>query len=208
MVAALRLVGAIPIGLTNISELCMWWESSNNVHGRCNNPYDCTRTVGGSSGGEGCAQGAALSAFGIGSDIGGSIRMPSFFNGIFGHKPSPFAVPNHGQYPQPITTEQATFLGLGPMCRRAEDLVPIFKVIVDKVYLEQLRLDEKIDIKNIKFYLQEGDTKAFLVSPVDQEIRELFGKISLHLNKAHGIKATKVSCKITQSNNLIYYKYI
>lgn len=80
-IARLRQAGAIPIGLTNVSELCMWWESSNNVHGRTNNPYDTSRIVGGSSGGEGCAQACAASAFGIGSDIGGSIRMPSYFNG-------------------------------------------------------------------------------------------------------------------------------
>lgn len=64
VVALLQNAGAIPIALTNVSELCMWWESANNVHGRSNNPYDISRIVGGSSGGEGCAQAAACSAFG------------------------------------------------------------------------------------------------------------------------------------------------
>lgn len=63
-VALLRATGAIPMALTNVSELCMWWESANNVHGRSNNPYDVNRIVGGSSGGEGCAQASACSAFG------------------------------------------------------------------------------------------------------------------------------------------------
>lgn len=64
VVASLRRAGAIPIALTNVSELCMWWESANNVHGRSNNPYNTNHIVGGSSGGEGCAQAAAVSAFG------------------------------------------------------------------------------------------------------------------------------------------------
>ncbi|CAH0564319.1 unnamed protein product [Brassicogethes aeneus] len=195
VVASLRNAGAIPLGLTNVSELCMWWESSNNVHGRSRNPYDFSRIVGGSSGGEGSCQAAALSAFGIGSDIGGSIRMPSFFNGVFGHKPSPLTVPNHGQYPQPITEEQNIFLGIGPMCRRAEDLTPILKVIANKSHLEMMRLDEPVDIQKVRFFYQESDTDSFLVSPVAQEIKDLFPKICIYLNKAHGIKASKVSFK-------------
>ncbi|XP_048652668.1 fatty-acid amide hydrolase 2 [Marmota marmota marmota] len=89
VVALLKKAGAIPIGITNCSELCMWYESSNKIYGRSNNPYDLQHIVGGSSGGEGCTLAAACSVIGVGSDIGGSIRMPAFFNGIFGHKPSP-----------------------------------------------------------------------------------------------------------------------
>jgi len=80
--------GAILLATTNTSELAMWWESHNYVHGRSKNPYDTSRIVGGSSGGEGAVLAAAASPMGLGSDIGGSIRMPAFFNGIFGHKPS------------------------------------------------------------------------------------------------------------------------
>uniref|UniRef100_A0A803V9W8 Amidase domain-containing protein n=1 Tax=Ficedula albicollis TaxID=59894 RepID=A0A803V9W8_FICAL len=88
VVSRLKQAGAIPLGVTNCSELCMWYESSNRVYGRTNNPYDLQRIVGGSSGGEGCALAAACSVVGVGSDIGGSIRMPAFFNGVFGHKPT------------------------------------------------------------------------------------------------------------------------
>ncbi len=84
-VARLRAAGAIPLGVTNISELCMWFESQNKVWGRTNNAYDRTRTAGGSSGGEGAIVGAGASPIGLGSDVGGSIRMPSFFYGVFGH---------------------------------------------------------------------------------------------------------------------------
>ena len=80
--------GAIPLGVTNTSELTMWIESENRLYGRTNNPYDATRTAGGSSGGEGAAVGCGGSPFGIGSDIAGSLRIPAFFCGVFAHKPS------------------------------------------------------------------------------------------------------------------------
>ena len=127
-VARLRAAGAIPLGVTNLSELCMWMESSNGVYGRTNNPYDLRRTVGGSSGGEGAIVGAGGAPFGLGSDVGGSIRMPAFFNGVFGHKPTGGLVPNSGQYP--ISENDALlYLTTGPIARRAEDLMPLLRVL-------------------------------------------------------------------------------
>lgn len=120
--------------------------------------------------------------------------MPAFFNGVFGHKPSQNIVSNVGQYPIPTNKEQASFLGLGPMCRRADDLLPILKVIAGKNAV-QLKLDETVELKNLKFYYQETDAGSHLVSPVNQEIKELFKKIVVHLEKAHKIKAKKVEIK-------------
>lgn len=191
-ITSLRNAGAIPIALTNVSELCMWWESANKVHGRSCNPYDISRIVGGSSGGEGCAQAAAISAFGIGSDIGGSIRMPSFFNGIFGHKPSPCVVSNQGQFPEPVTEEQNRFLGIGPMCRRAEDLLPILKVLTAS-HKEKLKLDEPVDVRKLKWFYQDNDSGSFMVSAVAPEIKQLFTKVCKHLDKAYGVKVTKMN---------------
>jgi predicted small secreted protein len=78
-----------------------------------------------------CLSSALLAAcgspFGIGSDIGGSIRMPAFFNGIFGHKPTFGLVPNNGQFPD-AQGNLTKFLVTGPMCRFTEDLIPMFKV--------------------------------------------------------------------------------
>jgi fatty acid amide hydrolase 2 len=127
-VARLRAAGAIPLGVTNLSELCMWMESNNNVYGRSNNPYDPSRIVGGSSGGEGAIVGAGASPFGLGSDIGGSIRMPAFFNGVFGHKPTGTMVPGSGQYPLAHGTG-LRLLTTGPIARRAEDLMPVLRVL-------------------------------------------------------------------------------
>lgn len=128
--AVQRLVdgGAIPLGVTNTSELTLWIESDNRLYGRTNNPYDRSRTAGGSSGGEGAAVGCGGSPFGLASDIAGSIRVPALFCGVFGHKPSAGLVPNTGLWP-PTSGESGRMLGTGPLARRAEDLMPLLRVL-------------------------------------------------------------------------------
>jgi fatty acid amide hydrolase 2 len=120
--------GAIALGVTNTSELTLWIESYNPLYGRTSNPYDPTRTAGGSSGGEGAAVGSGGSPFGLASDIAGSIRIPAHFNGVFGHKPSTGLVPNTGMYP-PTEGPSGRMLGVGPLARRAEDLMPVLRLI-------------------------------------------------------------------------------
>lgn len=127
-VRRLRQAGAIPLGVTNTSELCMWIESDNRVYGRTGSAFAPDRTCGGSSGGEGAIVGAGGSPFGLGSDIGGSIRIPAFFNGVFGHKPSGGRVPGTGQFP--IAHGSALrMLTTGPLARRAEDLAPLLSLL-------------------------------------------------------------------------------
>jgi fatty acid amide hydrolase 2 len=130
--AAQRLIdaGAIPLGVTNTSELCMWIESDNRVYGRTHNAYDPSRIAGGSSGGEGAAVGSGGSPVGLGSDVGGSIRGPAFFNGVFGHKPTPGIVPMTATYPPVGETEVARMVANGPLVRRAEDLMPLMHALV------------------------------------------------------------------------------
>lgn len=120
--------GAIPLGVTNTSELTLWIESENPVYGRTNNPYDPARTAGGSSGGEGAAVGSGGSPFGIAADIGGSIRVPALFCGVFGHKPSAGLVPNTGLWPS-TRGEAEHLLAVGPLTRRAEDLLPLLQIM-------------------------------------------------------------------------------
>src|SRR3954453_3558182 len=132
-VARLRAAGAIPIGVTNTSEATMWIESSNRLYGRTNNAYDAKRTAGGSSGGEGSAVGAGFAPIGLGSDIGGSIRLPAFFNGVFGHKPSPGIVPSAGPFPAPSSHRASSqILAMGPLARRAEDLMPFLRAVAGR----------------------------------------------------------------------------
>lgn len=187
--ALMRQAGAIPFALTNISEMCMWWESNNTVHGRTRNAYDSNRVVGGSSGGEGCMQSAAASPFGLGSDIGGSIRMPAFFNGVFGHKPSKLVVSNKGQFPMPFSAEQNSFLGIGPMSRFAEDLKPMLRIIAGEKAPE-LRLDEPVDLQKVRFFYQESDGGGRLVSPVDADLLAAMQRTVQHLRQT--VKPTLV----------------
>ncbi len=128
VVERLRKAGVIPLGVTNLPELCLWFETYSHIYGRCNNPYDCSRITGGSSGGEGAIIGAGGSPFGLGSDIAGSIRFPAFFNGVFGHKPTGGLVPNTGHYPI-LENNLKRYLTTGPLARRAEDLIPVLKII-------------------------------------------------------------------------------
>ncbi len=127
-VSRVRAAGAIPLGVTNISEMCMWMESDNVVYGRTGNPYNPAHTCGGSSGGEGAIVGAGGSPFGVGADIGGSIRMPAFFCGVFGHKPTGGLVPMTGHMP-PTDAGAGRISTMGPICRRSEDLEPLLRIM-------------------------------------------------------------------------------
>ncbi|XP_065267285.1 fatty-acid amide hydrolase 2 [Emys orbicularis] len=191
VVSRLKQAGAIPLGVTNCSELCMWYESSNNVYGRTNNPYDLQRIVGGSSGGEGCVLGAACSVIGVGSDIGGSIRMPAFFNGVFGHKPTTGVVPNDGQFPNALGV-RTEFLCTGPMCRYAEDLEPMLRVMAGPG-VRKLKLDEKVSLEKVKFYCMEHDGGSVFVSPVDREILQAQRKVVEHLETQCGVQVQHVT---------------
>ncbi len=150
-VSRLKNEGAIVLGITNTPECCFWVECYNNVYGRTNNPYDLSRTSGGSSGGEAAIIGAGGVPFGIGSDIGGSIRMPSAFCGIFGHLPTSGRVPIDGHPPydyqhettQHETTPLARFLKIGPMARKAEDLLPLLAILEGNAEAEAFKTNQE-----------------------------------------------------------------
>lgn len=135
VVARLREADAIIIGVTNQSELGLWYESTNPVYGRTNNPYHLEHTAGGSSGGEGAAVGSGFTGFGIGSDMGGSIRIPAFYCGTFGHKPTGRSVPTAGHFPVDFSNQRmkeppsTRYISIGPITRDAEDLRPIFDIV-------------------------------------------------------------------------------
>lgn len=102
-------------------------ETFNNIIGTTNNPYDSRRSAGGSSGGEAAVVSACGSAFGLGSDIGGSIRIPSANCGIFGHKPTTNTINLKGLNFR-TGEETSSMVCIGPMSRHAKDLVPLLKV--------------------------------------------------------------------------------
>lgn len=128
LVSRLRAAGAILIGNTNAPEFLMAYETDNLTTGRTNSPWDLERTPGGSSGGEAAAIAARCSAGGVGSDGGGSIRVPAHYSGICGLKPTPGRIPATGHFPE--SAGPFTYLGVvGPMARSIGDLKLLFEVM-------------------------------------------------------------------------------
>jgi amidase len=118
-----RGAGAVLLGKTNVPPMLADWQSTNPIYGRTKNPWDTGRTPGGSSGGSAAALAAGLSALEVGSDIGGSIRVPAVFCGVYGHRPSETLLPRSGQFPIKPMPNPAVVMGVqGPLARSAEDL--------------------------------------------------------------------------------------
>ncbi len=163
--------GALFAGVTNVPEMGLWFETYNVIYGVTNNPYDLRRTPGGSSGGEAAIITAMGSAFGVGSDIGGSIRIPAAFCGLFGHKPSRFVVPFSGHYPLVRGTEEqlsgdgTRLTVIGPMARFADDLIELFKVMAKPDGLDRDTKEHHFDFTPVSW----RDRKVFIMK--DPHIR-------------------------------------
>ncbi|KAG8196361.1 hypothetical protein JTE90_009579 [Oedothorax gibbosus] len=185
--ALYRKAGGIPVVVTNVPELCMWWESSNLVFGMTKNPYDNARTVGGSSGGEGSIITSAGALIGIGNDIAGSIRIPAAFCGIYGHKPSKDVISNQGTFPE-SDDEFDQFVSTGPMCRYAQDL-PLLTRVLSKNH-NKIKWDEKVDFKKVRVYYMDSIPSLLLGATPD--IRASVHKAVKHFEEEYGITATRV----------------
>jgi amidase len=127
-VARLRAAGAVILGKTNVPELAGAIETDNLVYGRTNNPYDLARTPGGSSGGESAIVAACGSPLGLGTDAGGSIRIPAHFCGLAAIKPTSGRVPRTGQFPLPMGARNAVF-HVSLIARKVDDLALALPVI-------------------------------------------------------------------------------
>jgi Asp-tRNA(Asn)/Glu-tRNA(Gln) amidotransferase A subunit family amidase len=128
LVSRLKQAGAIVLGNTTVPEFLMAWETHSGLYGRTNSPWNLERTPGGSSGGEAAAIAAGCSAGGIGSDGGGSIRVPAHFSGICGLKPTPGRIPATGHFPSSVGP--FALIGVvGPMARTVRDLQLMFEAI-------------------------------------------------------------------------------
>ena len=132
VVARARAAGAVIWGKTNTPVLAGDWQTTNPLYGTTNNPWDLTRTPGGSSGGSAATLAAGLAFLSIGSDIGGSIRTPASFCGIYGHKPTLDIMSQAGHLPGGIESPPgfSTLLAVGgPMARSAEDLEAALRIL-------------------------------------------------------------------------------
>ena len=121
-VARLKAAGAVILGKTNVPPFLSDWQSNNPIYGRTCNPWDLGRSPGGSSGGSSAALAAGMVPLEFGSDIGGSIRIPSAFCGLYGHKPSHDLIPQRGHAPPGLDGAGIPLGVIGPMARCAADL--------------------------------------------------------------------------------------
>ncbi|HEY2751512.1 amidase family protein [Phenylobacterium sp.] len=121
-VSRLKAAGAVILGKTNIPVSLADWQSVNPIYGRTKNPFDLERTPGGSSGGSAAALAAGMVPLEFGSDIGGSIRVPAAFCGVFGHKPSFELIPVRGHAPMGADGVPPPLSVVGPLARSAADL--------------------------------------------------------------------------------------
>ncbi|XP_055946096.1 fatty-acid amide hydrolase 2-A-like [Argiope bruennichi] len=191
--ALYKKAGAIPLTVTNVPELCMWWESANHVSGLTKSPFDITRTVGGSSGGEGAIITSAGALIGIGNDIAGSIRIPSSFCGIYGHKPTKGVISNFGDFPfsqmEPNLEDRTVeFVSTGPMCRYAQDLPLLVKVLSD--YDQRLQWNTTVNFKKVKvYYIEEFPGLLHTVVP---DIKKSIRKAVTHFQEEYGIRPVPV----------------
>ncbi|KAK9708955.1 Amidase [Popillia japonica] len=189
VVELMKKAGGILIGVTNIPQLNRWVESYNPVYGKTCNPYNTTRNVGGSTGGEACIIAARGSPIGIGTDIGGSIRIPAFRCGIFGHKPSNELISTAGLTFR-TGVENPTMVTAGPVSAHSEDLMPLLKVLLDD-NVNKLQLNKEVDIKKVKIYYMLA-YNCFKSSPMPTVMQEVVLKCTHHFDSVSETKPKEV----------------
>jgi Asp-tRNA(Asn)/Glu-tRNA(Gln) amidotransferase A subunit family amidase len=174
-VARLKAAGAIILGKTNPAEMAMDYTADNPVFGRTNHPSNPLLTPGGSSGGEAVAIATWMSPAGLGSDLAGSIRIPSHFCGIAGLKPTVGRVPGVGQFP-PSSGPYSLGATIGPMARSVKDLQLLFKVLAGQE--DATRTDNRMKGWRVAWYTADG------VSPVTEETRQAVENVASALSDA------------------------
>lgn len=177
VVGRLKNAGAIILGKTNTPALCFCQETENKLYGRTNNPWDTSRTAGGSSGGEGALLAVGGAAAGIGSDIGGSIRFPAHFNGIVGFKPGMFTISNDGHFPAVIHALQARMLTIGPMGKSVQDM-RLFYQILSGISLDPKPLNRfRIEV-----------LPSTIDYPLSEKTKHILNQVELFLEKTFSTK--------------------
>jgi amidase len=192
-----RAAGGVILGKTNVPVGLADWQSYNEIYGTTNNPFDLGRTPGGSSGGSAAALAAGYGPLSLGSDIGGSLRVPAFHCGVYAHKPTFALVPSRGHTPPPFPPLpfDRDLAVIGPMARSALDLSLLLDVIAGPDPLEAgtayrlaLPPPRHDALKNFRVLLVETDP----VMPTNAVVRAAIDKLAANLGKA-GVKVDRES---------------
>ncbi|MFN4141431.1 amidase [Aestuariivirga sp.] len=174
--------GAVIYGKTNVPLMLADWQSYNAIYGTTNNPWDVTRSPGGSSGGSAAALATGMSALEIGSDIGASIRNPAHYCGVYGHKPTYGVVPYQGHL-LPGTVQPGDITVAGPLARSARDLSAMMKLLAGPVgpeargYALTLPPARQRSLKDFRVAVMVTDEQ----SEVDLAVQDLMGKLTTFL---------------------------
>jgi amidase len=189
--------GGVILGKTNVPIALGDWQSHNEIYGVTNNPYHLGRTPGGSSGGSSAALAAGYGALSLGSDIGGSLRVPAFHCGIYAHKPTFALVPARGHTPPPLPPLpfDRDLTVIGPMARSAADLSLLLDVVAapdpleaGKAYKLALPPPRHRELQDFRVLLIDTDP----VMPTDSVVRANIGTLAANLGKA-GVKIERSS---------------
>jgi amidase len=185
-VKAAKHAGAVIWGKTNTPVMAGDWQTFNGLYGTTNNPWDQQRTTGGSSGGAAAALAAGVTALEIGSDIGGSLRVPASFCGVYSHKPTWGLVEQHGHVPPaPGSWSERDLNVIGPMARSARDLRLLLYVLEDGMLAPRAPPAELKEAR-IALWLDEASF------PLDPEVRATIESFATELSAA-GVEATPIA---------------
>jgi fatty acid amide hydrolase len=172
-VAQMRAAGAIILGKTNLAQCLLYFESDNPVYGQTNNPWNLERSAGGSSGGEGAILAAGGSALGLGTDLGGSTRVPATFCGITSLKPTNGRTPDPGRYSVPIG-QRAVVSQVGVLARHVADTALGLEIINRANVEPPLPLSDyrKVDVANLRVAYYTDDGTLAVAPAVARAVRE------------------------------------
>ncbi len=188
-VAALRRAGAVIYGKTNLPQGASDWQSFNPIYGLTANPWDDTRSPGGSSGGSAASVALGLTAFELGSDIGGSIRIPAHFCGVYGHKASYGLVPMRGHIPPMPGALYQPELGVGgPLARSAHDLALLLPLLAGR----ELAAQRHRSLKDFRVGLWLGEGSSFVL---DDGVRAVLEDHAARLTAA-GARVERVALPV------------
>jgi amidase len=196
-ISRVKAAGGVILGKTNVPLGLGDWQSYNEIYGITSNPYDLGRTPGGSSGGSSAALAAGYGPLSLGSDIGGSLRVPAFHCGVYAHKPTFALVPSRGHTPPPFPPLpfDRDLAVIGPMARSARDLSLLLDVIAGpdpmeagKAYTLALPAPRHSALKNFRVLLVDTDP----VMPTDAVVRASIDQLAANLDKA-GVKVERNS---------------
>lgn len=173
-VVRLRAAGAIIFGKTNLPQGASDWQSFNPNYGQSLNPWDQGRSPGGSSGGSAGSVASGFTAFELGSDIGGSIRIPAHFCGVFGHKPSYGVISTRGHIPPPPGILYEGELGVaGPLARSAADLALLLPILARPGRAKALKPARHDRLEDFRVGMWMGDG-AYLLDDGYREVLESY----------------------------------